>query len=198
MPPEKSSRSGPVDASSYEMTQSEYARHRGVSPQAVHKQIKAGKIPLLPNGKVDAVAADRALGETRERITIRDDVEEAPRAVATPAAGAGLTKAKTATEVYRARLAQLEYEERTGKLIDAAAAAREWTRALTKVIGDTETFLCTTLAREAAERFGLDWKAVSVAFREAYRRHRAAAAEEAQAELKQLGAAAPTDPQVVG
>jgi hypothetical protein len=197
MPLEKSAPNDPIDASACEMTQSEYARHRGVSPQAIHKQIKAGKIPLLPNGKVDAVAADRALGETRERITIRDDVEEAPRAAAPPA-DAGLTKAKTATEVYRARLAQLEYEERTGKLIDAAAAAKEWARALSKVIADTETFLCTTLARDTAERFGLDWKAVSVAFREAYRQHRAAAAEAAQAELTQLGAAAPSDPQVAG
>jgi len=194
MPLEKSEPSDAVDASAYEMTQSEYARHRGVSPQAVHKQIKAGKIPLLPNGKVDAVAADRALGETRERITIRDDVDEAPRAAAAPAPGAGLTKAKTATEVYRARLAQLEYEERTGKLIDATAASKEWARALTKVIGDTETFLHTTLARETADRFGLDWKALSVAFRESYRRHRAAAAREAEAELAQLGVAAPAMP----
>lgn len=184
-----------MNAPVLEMSQAEYARHRGVSPQAINKQVKARKIPVLPNGKIDAAAADRALGETRERVTIRDDVDadETPRAAPAPVAGAGLTKAKTATEVYRARLAQLEYEERTGKLVPAAAAAREWARALTKVIGDTETFLYATLARETAEKFGLDWKAVSVAFRESYRQHRAAAAQEALAELAQLGDA-PTDP----
>jgi hypothetical protein len=185
-----------MNAPVLEMSQAEYARHRGVSPQAINKQVKARKIPVLPNGKIDVAAADRALGETRERVTIRDDVEadEAPRAAPAPVAGAGLTKAKTATEVYRARLAQLEYEERTGKLVPAAAAAREWARALTKVIGETETFLHATLARETAEKFGLDWKAVSVAFRESYRRHRAAAAQEALAELAQLGDA-PIEPQ---
>jgi hypothetical protein len=30
-----------------EMTQTEYARHRGVSRQAVNKLVKAGKIPLV-------------------------------------------------------------------------------------------------------------------------------------------------------
>jgi hypothetical protein len=183
-----------------EMTQAEYARHRGVSRQAIGKLI-GKKLTLLPNGKIDVVAADRALGETRERVTIRDDDEavEAPQAFAptpAPPQGAGLTRAKTATEVYRARLAQLEYEERTGKLINAAEAAKEWGRALTKIISETETFLCTTLARETAERFGLDWKAVSVVFRESYRQHRAAAAQEALAELTQISEAAPNEPQL--
>jgi hypothetical protein len=183
-----------------EMSQADYARHRGVSRQAIGKLI-GKKITLLPNGKIDVVAADRALGEARERVTIRDDVDEAPApAVEAPRAAApagGLTKAKTVTEVYRARLAQLEYEEKTGKLINAAAAAKEWGRALSKIIADTETFVCTTLARDIAERFGLDWKAVSVASREAYRQHRAAAAEEAQTELAQLAETAPIEPQLV-
>jgi hypothetical protein len=122
-----------MDAPVLEMTQAEYARHRGVSPQAVNKQVKAGKIPLLPNGKIDAAAADRALGETRERVTLRDEPDEADAPRAAPAEGAGLTKAKTATEVYRARLAQLEYEERVGRVVptanvgDAATACAEVT-----------------------------------------------------------------------
>jgi hypothetical protein len=184
-----------------EMSQADYARHRGVSRQAIGKLI-GKKITLLPNGKIDVVAADRALGETRERITLRDDGDDdaAPAAVEAPRAAAptgGLTKAKTVTEVYRARLAQLEYEEKTGKLINAAAAAKEWGRALSKIVADTETFLCTTLARDIAERFGLDWKAVSVAAREAYRQHRAAVAAEAQTELAQLAETAPIEPQLV-
>jgi len=183
-----------------EMSQAEYARHRGVSRQAIGKLI-GKKITLLPNGKIDVVAADRALGETRERVTIRDEEPdedggapvEGPRAAAPTG---GLTKAKTVTEVYRARLAQLEYEEKTGKLIPAAAAAKEWARTLSKLIADTETFLHATLARDTAERFGLDWKAVSVTFREAYRKHRAAAAEEAQAELARLAEVEPIEPQL--
>jgi hypothetical protein len=185
-----------------EMSQAEYARHRGVSRQAIGKLI-GKKITLLPNGKIDVVAADRALGETRERVTVRDDEPdgdaasapevEAPRAAAPTG---GLTKAKTVTEVYRARLAQLEYEEKTGKLIPAAAAAKEWARTLSKLIAETETFLHATLARDTAERFGLDWKAVSVTFREAYRKHRAAAAEDAHAELARFAEVEPIEPQL--
>jgi hypothetical protein len=178
-----------------EMTQAEYARYRGVSPQAINKQVKAQKIPLRPNGKIDVAAADRALGETRERVTLRDDVDEPPRAAQVMAApeAPGLTKAKTATEIYKAKLARLDYEKKTGELISAAAATREWARVLSKVVSDTETFLFTTLARETAELFGLDWKKVSVAFREAYRRHRADVAQEAQAELAQLAELAPSE-----
>jgi hypothetical protein len=174
-----------------EMTQAEYARYRGVSPQAINKQVKAQKIPLRPNGKIDVAAADRTLGETRERVTLRDDVDEPPRAA--PPEAPGLTKAKTATEIYKAKLARLDYEKKTGELISATAATREWGRVLSKVVADTETFLFTTLARETAELFGLDWKKVSVAFREAYRRHRADVAQEAQAELAQLAELAPSE-----
>jgi hypothetical protein len=101
-----------------EMTQAEYAVHRGVSRQAVHDLIKRGKItPIEREGQklIDVVAADRALGESRERVTVEDD---APGLA--PAEGAGLTRAKTATEIYRARLAQLEYEERVGRLVPVA------------------------------------------------------------------------------
>jgi hypothetical protein len=117
-----------------EMSQAEYARHRGVTKQAIGKLVAAEKIPITvkPNGKkvIDVAAADRALGETRERVSVRDDPPDdaPPRA---PAEGAGLTRAKTATEVYRARLAQLEYEERVGNLLpvaqvqDAATACAE-------------------------------------------------------------------------
>ena len=67
---------------------------------------------------------------------------------------------------------------------------------MSKLIAETETFLHATLARDTAERFGLDWKAVSVTFREAYRKHRAAAAEEAHAELARLAEIEPIEPQL--
>lgn len=118
-----------------EMSQAGYARHRGVTKQAIGKLVAAGKIPVTEkNGRkvIDAVAADRALGETRERVSVRDDDEPAR-----PAEGAGLTKAKTATEVYRARLAQLEYEEKIGRLLPVAQvqdAATEWAAAMLRVL----------------------------------------------------------------
>jgi hypothetical protein len=103
------------------MTQAEYARHRGVTRQAVGKLVAAGKIKLH-NGRIDAAEADLALGETIERInTPAADAREAP----------GLTRARTVTEVYRARMAELQYERALGNLVategvaDAAAVCGE-------------------------------------------------------------------------
>ncbi len=112
-----------------EMSQAEYARHRGVSKQAVNKLIAAGKIPFRERAGrkvIDAAAADFALGENRERIDTRPEREESesPRSFLGTESTAGLTKARTATEVYRARIAQLEYEERIGKKLDADAVTR--------------------------------------------------------------------------
>ena len=110
-----------------EMSQSEYARHRGVSRQAISKLAGVGKLVLIEkeNGDkvVDVAASDRALGEVRERIVARDE-PAAPAPGYTPPAEGGLTKAKTATEIYRARLAQLDYDEKVGRLLQAEDVAR--------------------------------------------------------------------------
>lgn len=103
------------------VTQAEYARHRGVSKQAISKQVAKGKIPVLPNGKIDKAAADLALGNSIERVDAEEAEQEArPRGA--PATG-GLTQAKTVTEVYKARLAELEYGRETGKYVEAAGIA---------------------------------------------------------------------------
>lgn len=45
------------------VSQSEYARRRGVSRQRIHQLIREGRIPLVENGRIDALAADAALAE---------------------------------------------------------------------------------------------------------------------------------------
>lgn len=119
-----------------EYTQAEYARYRNVSRQAVNKLIQSGRIPYREKGGrklIDVAAADRAIGGNRERVNARDDAPTRDAGEAggyAPAAGetAGLTKARTATEVYRARIAQLEYEERVGKLLRVADVEDAMTR----------------------------------------------------------------------
>lgn len=99
------------------MTQAEYARHRGVSRQAVNKAIGAGKIPLREShGRkgIDPAEADRALGLNVQRVLATAPAEDERDAA--PRQAPGLTQARTATEVYRARLAELEFKERIGKL----------------------------------------------------------------------------------
>lgn len=46
------------------VTQAAYARHRGVSRQAVHGWIKNGRITPQSNGKIDLEAADKQLAAT--------------------------------------------------------------------------------------------------------------------------------------
>lgn len=102
------------------MTQAEYARHRGVSRQAVNKAVGNGKIPVHDEGgvkKIDAAEADRAMGLNVARVLADDGAADAPPDRPEGALpSSGLTRAKTATEVYRARLAELEYNERLGKV----------------------------------------------------------------------------------
>lgn len=112
-----------METQAVKMTQVEYAAHRGVSKQAVNKRIKAGKLPVLPDGKIDAAAADLVWGENTERVNTPDEAlpTGGPRAPS-PDAG-GLTRAKTVTEVYNARLAELKYGREVGKYVEAAGIA---------------------------------------------------------------------------
>lgn len=108
------------------MTQKEYAEHRGVKPPHINRLVKAGKIPLRADGTINPADADFALDKDRARVNT-----PAPRAPSAPGDGRGLTQARTATEVYKARMARLQYEERLGKVlpldgvVDAAATCGE-------------------------------------------------------------------------
>ncbi|MEY9110409.1 hypothetical protein ABH999_006605 [Bradyrhizobium yuanmingense] len=138
------------------MTQTEYAAHRGVSRQAISKLVKAGKIPAsaFVDGKIDPAAADFALGETRERI-MAADVEEGDdelaggadptfgsaagtRSVASDSSVARLTQAKTATEIYRARTAELEYDQRVGKLLVTEDVTRSMEKCAAVIVRELE------------------------------------------------------------
>jgi hypothetical protein len=118
------------------MTQAEYARHRGVTRQAVGKLVAAGKIKLH-NGKIDAAEADFALGESIERLNSPAvEAREAP----------GLTRARTVTEVYRARMAELQYERALGNLV-----ATEGVADAASVCGETMVRIVRSLLTRADE-----------------------------------------------
>ncbi|MGD9924520.1 MAG: hypothetical protein AB7V13_24200, partial [Pseudorhodoplanes sp.] len=127
-----------------EMSPTEYARHRGVTPPAISRMLRAGKIPFRQVGSkklIDAAAADRALGETQERVDVPDDDAAAASSGAGGFAGAepsGLTRAKTATEVYNARIRQLEFEERIGKLVPFEAVMRDMEKCAAAIVRDLD------------------------------------------------------------
>ena len=126
-----------------------YARHRGVSHAAVRKALATGRITAGADGKIDPAAADRQwLASTdvsrmphRLRLVPAKGGPSEPSLPATssPEAPAGLEDAgdrgvsgldgprlassyaasRAAREAYLARLAKLDFEQRSGKLVDA-------------------------------------------------------------------------------
>ena len=92
------------------MSLSAYARHRDVSLAAVQKAIKAGRISVLPNGQIDSDAADEAW----ERNTRRNVGGEGDAFGA-----AQYSRGAAVREHYQARLAKLEFGEKTRSLVSA-------------------------------------------------------------------------------
>lgn len=122
-----------------------YARHRGVSHTAVRKALASGRINAAPDGTIDAQEADRDWAASTDPSKPRNSVTGAPkmsRAPGEPPAAlvtaspaepmpegtgeGGATRlvssyaaSRAARESYLARLAKLDFEQRSGRLVDA-------------------------------------------------------------------------------
>lgn len=115
-----------------------YAQHRGVSHTAVAKAIKAGRISKEPDGTIDPAKADTQWERnTLPSQTLDNGASKLTQKVATPAVSTPVSSreaqapletraaapdyqtSRAIREAYAARLAKLEFEERTGKLLNA-------------------------------------------------------------------------------
>ncbi len=121
-----------------------YARHRGVSHTAVRKALASGRIALGAHGKIDAALADKQWAAATDLSKPRNSVNGVPRkrraidAVSDPIGSTGWDSAagsaseaatprlvssyaasRAAREAYLARLAKLEFEQKSAKLVDA-------------------------------------------------------------------------------
>lgn len=121
-----------------------YARHRGVSHTAVRKALATGRISAAPDGTIDPQKADRDWAGSTDpskplnSVTGMPKMRRVPGAPSAPigAAGSGDAAAgscadegasrlassyaasRAARESYQARLAKLDFEQRSGKLVD--------------------------------------------------------------------------------
>ena len=111
-----------------------YAQHRGVSHEAVRKAIAAGRIHKEADGSIDPAKAD-AQWQQHTRPAPLPSAKNVATRVATPVAtsrpstapptpsagdearGVDYHKARAVRETYAARLAKLEFEERSDKLV---------------------------------------------------------------------------------
>lgn len=122
-----------------------YARHRSVTPAAVRKAIKSGRITAV-DGKIDPAAADQDWAANTDESKPRNSVsgnpgtrraspaplaangrptrQALPWKTAQPSTG-GYAAARAVRESYEARLKELDYKVRTGELIskDEVSAA---------------------------------------------------------------------------
>jgi len=110
----------------------EYSRMRGVSHRAVQKAIESGRIKVSKSevhGQkifyfIDPESANVAWAQNTDPGAIKKTAGpvtaptiEPPRETA--ATGSMYNQARTINETYKAKLAQLKYEEESGKKIDA-------------------------------------------------------------------------------
>lgn len=116
----------------YDMGIRAYARRRGVTPAAVRKAIKSGRISIQ-NGKIDPALADAQWRGNTDESKPRNSVSgnpggpsRTPMVPPMPAFGApgqalprtgGYAAARAVRETYEARLRELDYKVRTGELV---------------------------------------------------------------------------------
>jgi hypothetical protein len=132
-----------------------YARMRGCSLTAVQKAIASKRITTLPDGTIDPERANQEwakntfAGQTIGRkppapAPPRGGFAQpkAPQPPAIPQAGevssdpvAAYLRARAVNETFKAKVSQLEYEERTGKLI-LAVRASEYAATFSAIVKD--------------------------------------------------------------
>lgn len=111
------------------LTQAAYARHVGVSRQAVTRAIKDGRIKLSRDGKVDPATADADwLGNTRPDSKV--SAQYGPHPVAALAKLPAFSQSKAAKAAYDARKAKLEAEQLAGLLVAKTDVASAWSRTI--------------------------------------------------------------------
>lgn len=121
-----------------------YARLRGCSLTAVQKAIASKRITTLPDGTIDPERANQEwekntfAGQTIHKPSAAaadriPPVHESPAPSGDPVSA--YLRARAVKESFAARTAQLEYEERAGKLIPAIRAA-EYAATFSAIVKD--------------------------------------------------------------
>ena len=105
------------------MDAKEYAKHRGVSPTQISKFIKEGKIPSARRqGRgyvIDPEQADRELDEAiAPDRGGRTGGPDSLNSTARGAAGMSYANARAFRETYAARILKLEFDQKSGRLVD--------------------------------------------------------------------------------
>jgi hypothetical protein len=108
-------------------TQAEYARHRGVSREAVRQAVRDGRIALGDDGLIDFAAEDEAWEQNTDTTKPRNSVTGEPRPGRRQAAATTtLAKHKATHEEWRAKQARLDYRKASGDLVSRREAEQRF------------------------------------------------------------------------
>ena len=131
------------------MNASAYARHRGVSHVAVLKALKAGRIAKEPDGTIDPAKADalwnKNTSPAQQRKASKQPAVERPLETPAVSNGPSYAQSRAIKEAYNARLAKLEYEEKSGILVRTDTVKVSWFNVL-RVLRDRTLNLPDRLA----------------------------------------------------
>lgn len=119
------------------ISQSEYARRRDVTRQYINKLVRQGRIPADKKKRIDPDVADEVLEQDADPARRLNDPETGDDP--DPAEGSdddnagnasfngqtSFSRVRTAREGYQAKMAQMDYEERAGKLVKKDEVAKE-------------------------------------------------------------------------
>jgi len=124
-----------------------YARMRGCAKSAVEKAIKTRRITLLPDGTIDPEQADHEWAKNTLAGRAPNRAQAAPPPLrggsvipppeVTPSGDpvTAYLRARAVNETFKAKVSQLEYEERSRKLIPAARAS-EYAATFSAIVKD--------------------------------------------------------------
>jgi hypothetical protein len=94
-----------------------YAEHRNISHTAVQKAIKQGRIRPAPDGRIDVEQADRDWNRNTSPVNAPKPAARAPVANESQPGGPTYAQSRAVRELYLARLAKIDFEERTSKVV---------------------------------------------------------------------------------
>lgn len=204
------------------VTKCEFAAMKGRKPSALSNWIADGKITaaaLVGSGVRARIWVEQAERDLARSLDPSQQIaQERPISLTAPAASGEAWAAPVAapqsslpvqaededlrrrrradaeTAEHNAEFARLRNEKEAGRWVVAAEAQKAFARKLSEFTGEVETWATQKLARELADRHGLDWRKISADVRAAWRTFRGEEADAAERRDDDGGGEAPDAP----
>lgn len=103
------------------MTQTQYAKHRGVSKQMINKLVKDDRILLTPNGMIDCELSDVLLDNFSDASLKNQHTQTRDNVLTQLAEIGSYSEQRALLTQYKAGLAKIELDKASGAVVDVTA-----------------------------------------------------------------------------